>query len=253
MLTQKKTPFESVDASSEGIQEVVHEMVTGILDKKNEKDTRARMPYIVGIDGPPAAGKSTIIRPLVEELTKKGKKVVVINADHFLHYKIHRYPKPGEDPADVYERRTLNRGLLRMKVLEALTTEGRLQQTMNVLNLLNEDKPNKVTYDIDPDTIVIIEGIFMFHESLRGYLDTKIFLDVERDLLIKRGLARNAGQGRDKVEVSGEEYFHKILTRFEPGYGRYKEKHDPMGNADYVVESRFTGYKLKKRIDTDVT
>lgn len=55
-----------------------HSSVPEILKRINSKTGRA---YIIGVTGPPGAGKSTLVNEVIQSLRKRGKKVGVIAID----------------------------------------------------------------------------------------------------------------------------------------------------------------------------
>ena len=235
----------------ESLDSITERLAVRIIATKEKMGHR---PCIIGIDGPPAAGKSTLTRSLAKTLETKGRKVQVIHIDHFLHVRHTRYgenrtpPKDGGPlPTASHYKYTVNDGLFRMHVLDPIRNNGELKGSLKARELVNEGATNPITdieYDVDEDTIVLIEGIYLFKENTRDYYDEKIFLDADDDTVRERGLARNSGERSDKKTKPPEAYLKDINERYLPGIAEYQNKDLPNGYASVLIESNAHGYRI---------
>jgi uridine kinase len=79
------------------------------------------------------------------------------------------------------------------------------------------------------DAPLIADGVFLFHPALADLWDLTIFLRVDRDAALARGLARDSSW----MENAEERY----ATRYVPGETRYLEEVDPESRADIVLDT----------------
>ncbi len=200
-------------------------------------------PLIVGIDGLPGSGKSTFAGKLADALRAKGKKVAVVHGDEYL-YPADERKSPKDTAAEAVERyysSTLNEELLEDQVLAPIRTQGKLQGRHEVFTLLNEDVPQTREYDIDENTIVIVEGIFLY-KRLNSYFDYKILFDIDPKEAIERAFVRHS-RVSDKPQREAYEVAERFGRRYIPGITRYQERDEPH-NADLILRTTKEGYRV---------
>lgn len=133
-----------------------------------------RRPYVVGIAGGTASGKSTLSRRLVEALN--GLRVELLPMDrYFLSIK----PKVvAPFSGAVYD--DFNQ--------PASFDLDRLVHDLDALLTRQEDAPD----------VIIVEGLMtLYDEAVRARLDLRLFVDTPADERIVRRLKRNMARGMD--------------------------------------------------------
>ena len=121
-----------------------------------------KRPYIIAIDGRCGAGKSTIAARLAEELNA----TLFHMDDYFLRPEQRtpeRFSTPGEN---VDHERFLKEILIPLKEGRTITYSPYSCTTQTLLD------PITVT----PADIVIVEGSYALHPTLRAYYDLRVFL-----------------------------------------------------------------------------
>ena len=220
------------------------EAISSELVERIVREKKPGIPYIVGIDGPPGTGKSTFAKVLAGSLHGKVKKVSVVTGDHYLNKRDTRLGDGTVGSAEQHYLFSMNSERLAQEVLEPLRETGVLQKAVEVLNLKNEDKPEYVTYDIDGDTVVIVEGIYLYKGETSDYFDLKVFFHISDDEVIRRGLERTLSADSDKPAAEIDEYKSRFTTRYLPGYKIYWDADLPGGKAHRLVETTEKGDRI---------
>lgn len=180
-------------------------------------------PFIVGITGGSASGKTLFLEKLLHFF--EPDQICVISQDNYYRPRhlqpidekgIHNFDSPESIDFQKYtdDIRKLQKG----------ETISREEYTFN-----NPNKaPRVLTFT--PAPVILVEGIFvLYHPELAGLLDLKIFIDAKDYIKVKRRILR------DKIERGYD--LDDVLYRYEkhvmPTYEKYIEpiKHD----ADLIV------------------
>ena len=119
---------------------------------------------IIALEGRCASGKSTI--------TNKLNNVTIIHADDFF------------SKTDLLNFDALD------KVLSKLKLNEKLEYT--VYNCMNDTYQTKIIEKIKP--VVIVEGVYSFHQKIRNYYDKLIYVETSKELQISRLKARTNSQ-----------------------------------------------------------
>lgn len=140
---------------------MMEQHVQTILRSIKQTDHPKR-PYIIAIDGRCGAGKSTIAARLAEELNA----TLFHMDDYFLRPEQRtpeRFSTPGEN---IDHERFLEEVLIPLKEGRTITYSPYSCTTQTLLD------PITVT----PADIVIVEGSYALHPTLRAYYDLRVFL-----------------------------------------------------------------------------
>ncbi len=180
-------------------------------------------PFIVGITGGSASGKTSFLNRLVHSFSPND--ICLISQDNY--YKpIEEQPQdmngvPNFDTPDSIDLQTYKNDIAALK---SGKTVERLEYTFNNPNV----KPKLLVFN--PSPIIIVEGIFVFYfQELAKLLDLKIYIESRESTKLKRRIIR------DKVERGYD--LDDVLYRWEhhviPTYEKYISpfKHE----ADVVI------------------
>lgn len=140
---------------------MMEQHVQTILKSIKQTDPTKR-PYVIAIDGRCGAGKSTIAARLAEELNA----TLFHMDDYFLRPEQRtpeRFSTPGEN---IDHERFLKEILIPLKEGRTITYSPYSCTTQTLLD------PITVT----PADIVIVEGSYALHPTLRAYYDLRVFL-----------------------------------------------------------------------------
>jgi uridine kinase len=168
-------------------------------------------PYIVGITGGSASGKTLFLKKLIQSFPEN--KLCVVSQDDYYKIKDHQ-PKDlnGIENYDTPDSLDLELFINDLLSLRSGNEVLKLEYTFNQPGVI----PKQLVFK--PAPIVIVEGIFIFHHpEIANLLDLKIFIDAKEHIKIKRRISR------DQTERGYD--IHDVLYRYEnhvsPTYEKY--------------------------------
>ncbi|MTI32409.1 uridine kinase [Xanthovirga aplysinae] len=177
-------------------------------------------PYIVGITGGSASGKTLFLNKLVEQFNQD--EVCLLSQDNYYH----PLEKQLVDENGVYNFDTpssiefsdLVRDIQQLKEGNSLF---RKEYTFE-----NFDKEAQVL-KLSAAPIIIVEGIFVFYyPEVAEQLDLKVFIETKEHVKLKRRIIRdNAERGYDLEEVLYR-YEKHVAPTYEKYIKPYKEEAD---------------------------
>ncbi|KAM0935961.1 putative transferase [Dioscorea sansibarensis] len=209
-------PVENLLEASDGVHfSGLHlSEVGGKISKENQKTVSTnqelpRQPFIIGVAGGAASGKTTVCDMIIEQL--HDQRVVLVNQDSFYH--------------NLAEEELLRVHDYNFDHPDAFDTEKLLNCMENLMGGQAVDVPN---YDfknhksifparkVNPSDVVILEGILVFHDPrVRNLMNMKIFVDTDADVRLARRIGRDTvDRGRDIKGVL-DQYAKFVKPAFE--------------------------------------
>lgn len=184
---------------------------------------------VVGVTGMDTSGKSEMTTLLAQELERSGLSVQVVRLDDFHRARSDRHIEGLSEPVQFYEH-TFDFERLRNAILKPIRDEGILDTTLVCLDLLEDTWTVEREFLVKSDTIVLLEGVFLFRPDIAHFLDLVIYLQVDEGTVIDR--ARN----RD-VPIHGEEILEKYESKYLPAQRKYLEEYPAERNADVIIDN----------------
>lgn len=182
-------------------------------------------PYIVGITGGSASGKTFFLHKLLDSFSKD--EVCLISQDNY--YKSQKYVPKDENGVENYDLPEAIDFDLYAHHIEELKNGNVVHQKEYVFN--NPDVVPK-TLVFNPAPIIVVEGIFVFHSHhVSRLLDLKVFIDAKEYIKIKRRIVRdNDERGYDLADV-----LYRWENHVAPTYEKFIEptKYD----ADIIINN----------------
>jgi len=189
----------------------------GMLTTGDSAIARLSSPFLIGVGGGTASGKSTVCDEIMRKLGgEKQPSVVMISQDAF-------YRELSED-----EKAKAFRGDFNFDHPDALDYNLMLE----TLQDLKQGKPVSIfSYDfrthsrvpkqqiqIGPVDVVLVEGILIFYyEPIRKMLDMKLFVEMDPDTRLARRVTRDIQErGRDLEQI-----LHQYLNLVKPAYEEF--------------------------------
>jgi phosphoglycolate phosphatase len=204
-----------------------------IIETTLEKKQKAK-PFIIGINGIDGAGKTTFVNGLESYLKNRNLPTQVIQLDDFHNLQSIRYA--GKDQPDNYYHRSFNIDLIIVKLLEPLRKKQGLSLKLKTLDWQTDRYDNERKYNINQNTIVIFEGVFLFRKELAPYIDLKVFLDISLKESKRRATIRDP-----KADVK------KYNTKYLPAQAKYLKEYPPSKVADIIIDNtNWENPKFKK-------
>lgn len=188
-------------------------------------------PYIVGITGGSASGKTLLLNELKKSFNESD--LCIVSQDNYYRPIEQQYKdEEGIENFDIPEsidHEAFARDIERLKNGE--TVERKEYMFNNT-----DTKPKMIV--LKPAPILVIEGIFVFYfKEVAEQLDLKVFVDARDHLMIKRRILRDAKERGYDLE--------DVLYRFEnhimPSFKKYIKpyKHD----SDIIIPNNNNSFK----------
>ena len=199
---------------------------------------RTRQPgerVLVAVDGVDGAGKTTFADELASALGAGGgrRQILRVGLDDFHNVRETRYRLGRSSPAGFW-RDSYNLRQFTEYVLAPLSSG------MPVFRDRGHDLETDTVLDPVPvpaaaDAVVIVDGLFLHREELRGFWDYSLFLDVPFEVTAARMAVRD---GSGAVHPNA---VHPNRDRYVGGQQRYFAAADPAAHADLVLDNSREG------------
>ncbi|KAM0849932.1 hypothetical protein ACQ4PT_053395 [Festuca glaucescens] len=234
--------------SMEEVYDALAEHLLSVLKNVDHLDSNLNR-YIVGLAGPPGAGKSTVASEVVRRVnarwSQKRSKDSSLNSNEDIATMLpmdgfHLYRSQldaMEDPKEAHARRgapwTFNPCLF-LKCLQALKKEGSVYAP-SFDHGVGDPVENDIV--VKPEhKIVIVEGNYLLLEEniwreIRDLFDEKWFIDIDIDVSMQRVLQRHIGTGK------------------EPDVAAWRISYNDRPNAELIMESRKAADLVIRSVD----
>lgn len=194
-------------------------------------------PYIVGITGGSASGKTSFLHALKEGFTHE--EVCLISFDNY--YKpLAQIPLDAEGQPNFDEPEALDIEAF-IKDLTSLL-QGQAYERKEYTFNNTEALPRYIRHD--PARIVIVEGLFIFSEpEIASRLHLKVFVDAHDHLRWERRMKRDREERNINEEMIHYQWHHHV----EPSYNKYLIPYK--SSADIIIhnhESFTNGLQVMK-------
>lgn len=185
-------------------------------------------PCIVGINGIDGVGKTHFADALETSLTAQHKPVVIVHVDDFTNPSSIRHA--GTTQVENYYSHTFDLTSLRERIIEPVRQGMLFSVDMVHSAPQDDDKTVRHSYHIhDPESIILIEGVFIYRPELVQAFDYRIFLSMPLAAMLGRG-----GQ-RDAVRL-GQNVLTNYTKKYIPAQQRYLELVRPAEIAHQVID-----------------
>jgi phosphoglycolate phosphatase-like HAD superfamily hydrolase/uridine kinase len=209
----------------------IFKKITEEVECKKRKDKA----FVIGINGIDGAGKTEFAEALGKNLKANGYETQLIHLDDFHNPRTIRYS--GSNQAESYYNKSFNIKLIVDKLLSPIKKKKPLSLNLKVLNLDTDKYEAEREYYVNQDTIVILEGVFLYRKELASYTDYKVFLDIRPEESKRRAIIRDS-------EANVKKYDEKYL----PAQVKYIEKYPPTKVVDMIIDNTDCEYPSIKHI-----
>lgn len=185
---------------------------------------RARRVAVDGVDG---AGKTIFAAELTRALEVRGAVVASVSVDDFHHLRAVRYRR-GKDSPVGYWLDSHDYATLRSDVLDPLAPGGHGRYRTASHDLTTDELLDGGRMTAQPDTVLLVEGVFLHRDELLDCWDFSIFLDVPFEVTARR-MAERDGSNSDPE--------HPSMRRYVEGQRIYLSECGPHERADLVIDN----------------
>jgi uridine kinase len=168
-------------------------------------------PFIVGITGGSASGKTTFLRRLLASFPEED--MCLISQDNYYHPRetqlvdpngVTNFDLPSSIDSAAYAADVL-------RISQGLEVR-RPEYTFNNPNA----QPKELVFR--PSPIVVVEGIFVFYfEEVARLLDLKVYIDAREHVKLQRRIVRD----RDERGYDLEDVLYRYTNHVAPTYEKY--------------------------------
>ncbi|MET7465415.1 cytidylate kinase family protein [Nonomuraea sp. NPDC005501] len=189
-------------------------------------------PLRVAIDGPPAAGKTTLADELAAVLRAQGHDIIRATIDDFLFPRAHRYRRGQYSAEGCYFDAHDHDALCRV-LLDPLGPGGdrRFQQAVYDRDTDTPLSPPVTT--APADAVLLFDGVFLLRPELIDRWDLRIFVSVPFERTVDRARIRGtalAGSAAGTTDIE-----RSWRNRYIPSQQLYFATARPTDHADIIV------------------
>lgn len=181
---------------------------------------------LVAVDGPDAAGKTTLADELAATLTTPAVRASI---DGFHRPRAARLRRGDRSPEgyyrDSFDLSTLEQQLLGPFARGASTVTTRAFDHRT-------DQPDVVRENLPARAVLVVDGVFLLRPELRHWWTLSVYVHVPEAVTLARARVRDADElrGPDAVET-------RYRERYLPGQGLYRQEARPHDHADVVLDN----------------
>jgi uridine kinase len=188
-------------------------------------------PLRVAVDGPPAAGKTTLADELALLLRSRGREVIRTSTESFQLPRAQRYRRgefsPEANYYDSFDYDTLGRVLL-----DPLGPDGDRRYQHAVYDLDTDAVLSPPTTTASADAVLLLDGVFLLRPELIGRWDLSIFVSAAFEQILDRARIRDLARLGSTAEVE-----RRFRTRYIPAQQLYFATARPADHADIIVHN----------------
>ncbi|MEU1394632.1 uridylate kinase [Micromonospora zamorensis] len=187
-------------------------------------------PTRVAVDGPPAAGKTTLADELAVVLRAQGRDVIRATIDDFLFPRAQRYPR-GEYSAEGCYFDTHDHGALNRVLLDPLGPGGDRRFQPAVYDHTTDTVLAPPVTTAAADAVLLFDGVFLMRPELIDRWDLRVFVSTALESTVERAVIR---ERRVSSQVDVERRWRE---RYIPAQQLYFATVRPSDHADIIVHN----------------
>lgn len=207
--------------------EVRAAVVEAIADRVDQYSGRVR----VAVDGLTAAGKTSFAHELAVVLANRGRVVLRASLDDFKRpwSEAHLYDRVS---GEGYYRNAFDLDAIRRLLLEPSATAASGAVALCSIDPITQIDHSDALAHLPETGVLVVDGVFALRDELIDAWDLTIWLSIDPELSIARGVERDAEAegGRDAAEA-----LHR--DRYLAAELIYLEAVDPTARADIIIDN----------------
>jgi uridine kinase len=182
---------------------------------------------LVAVDGPDAAGKTTLTRQLADAVQRP---VVTASLDGW-HNPRETRTRRGADSAEGCYLDSFDYDALCVRLLVPFRAGHDIVQTAG-FDYRSDQPITAEAVGVPPTAALLLDGVFLQRPELRGRWDLTVYLHVPESVTLARAAQRDGDLFGDEKEL-----LERYERRYLPAQRIYADDAAPMHNADIVVDN----------------
>jgi uridine kinase len=188
-------------------------------------------PTRVAVDGPPAAGKTTLADELAVVLRAQGCEVIRASIETFLLPRSQRYRR-GEYSAVGCYHDSFDYDALHRALLDPLGPGGDRRFQTAVYDKSTDTAVSQPLTTARADAVLLFDGVFLLRPELIEQWDLRIFVSAGFEETLARARIRDRGLSGSAAEVE-----RRFRNRYRPSQEFYFDAAHPADHADVIVHN----------------
>ena len=188
-------------------------------------------PTRVAIDGPAAAGKTTLADELAVVLRARGREVIRASIEGFLLPRSQRYQR-GEYSAAACYHDSFDYEALHRVLLDPLGPGGDRRFQPAVFDYRMDTALSEPVMTAPADAVLLFDGVFLLRPELIDRWDLRIFVSAAFEETLDRARNRDRALFGSATEVERRHHL-----RYAPAQHLYFDAARPTDHADIIVHN----------------
>jgi uridine kinase len=205
----------------------LHEVIARHVEQLLEERPRV----LLAVDGPDAAGKTTLADVFAAELPAP---VIRASIDGFHNPRRIRM-RQGEWSGEGYYQDSFDYSALHARLL-APFAGGEPAVATQVFDHRQDAPAECAPTAVPARAVLVLDGVFLLRPQLRDRWDLSIYLDVGPEITLSRAVIRDLA-----LFGSAEAVQRRYLRRYLPGQALYQSEASPRETADFLVDNTDPG------------
>src|ERR1700753_645459 len=188
-------------------------------------------PLRVAVDGPPAAGKTTLADELALLLRTRGREVIRASTESFQLPRAQRYRR-GEFSAEANYHDAFDYDTLRRVLLDPLGPDRDRRYQHAVYDLDTDTAVSQPGTTAPADAVLLLDGVFLLRPELIDRWDLSIFVSAPFEQILDRARIRDLALLGSTADVEP-----RFRPRYTPAQKLSFAAARPADHADIIVHN----------------
>ena len=188
-------------------------------------------PTRVAVDGPAAAGKTTLADELAVVLRAQGREVIRASIEGFLLPRSQRYRR-GQYSAEACYHDSFDYDALHRVLLDPLGPGGDRRFQQAIFDYSTDTALSQPDTTAPADAVLLFDGVFLLRPALIDRWDLRIFVSAAFEETLDRARARDQTLFGSVTEVE-----RRHRDRYIPAQQLYFNMARPTDHADIIVHN----------------